>query len=175
MFAGFDQVLSAQQAMFKTFADLSTQALNGAQKLAELNIQTAKTSVAESVEQFETLVAIKDPSKLSAFGAQFAQPATEKVSAYAKHVYDITSTTGNGIASTLQAHAADAQVATSEWIEVAAKNAPAGTEPLVNAAKSAVAMYQGAYDKAVVATNQAVAKATEFAEKAVPSKAKARR
>jgi phasin family protein len=173
MNANFDQVVAAQNAFLKTFADVSTQALNGVQKLAELNLQTVKATMAESVEQYQSMLAVKDPSKLAEIGAAAAQPAGEKAAAYAKHVYDITSTVGNGIATSVQAHIADSQSLATEWVEAAAKAAPAGSEPAVNAAKQALAMFQGAYDKAVVATNQAVAKATEMAEQAAPAKAKA--
>ncbi len=175
MNVNFDQVFAAQNAFVKAFATVGAQTLNGVQKLAELNLQTAKTTLSESVEQFESLRSIKDVSKLAEVSAAAAQPAGEKAAAYAKHVYDITSNTTNGIATTVQAHIADSQALTTEWLNAAAKAAPAGSEPVVNAAKQAFALIQGAYDKTVAATNEAVAKATEFAEQAAPAKAKARR
>ena len=45
-----EQFLSAQKANVETFFELSSKAFDGVEKLVELNLQVAKTAIAEAAE-----------------------------------------------------------------------------------------------------------------------------
>jgi phasin family protein len=141
-------VESMQTAMLKSIESF--------EKLAELNLQLAKTSIGESAEQVKTLIAAKDPKAFSDLWLGASQPAAEKFTAYAKHVYDIANETGTEMSKLVEKHIAEANKQIHGAVDTLAKNAPAGTEGVVSIMKNAVSMGNSAYEQATKATKQAV-------------------
>lgn len=68
--------------------------MNGFERLAELNMQTARNSLEESTEAVKSMLDSKDPKALTDSAANRGQPATDKMAAYAKDVYEIADDTG---------------------------------------------------------------------------------
>jgi phasin family protein len=176
MNTNFEQVIAAQTALLNTFAHVGQQALEASRKLAELNVATAKTQLVDGVSKAESLLKIKDAGKIAEFSAAAAQPANEALATYAKNVYDIARESSADILATVQEQVSRNQALAKEWLDAATKQAPAGSEPVFNAAKQAFALAQGAYEKSLAASQDAVAKVTEYAQQAAPAaKGKARR
>ena len=155
-----EQFLAAQKASFETLFGLTTKAFEGVEKLVELNMQVAKTSLTEAAETTYAAMSVKDAQELLTLQAGLLQPAAEKAAAYSRHLYDIMAGAGAEFTKTAEAQMADGQKKVLAMVDTAVKNAPAGTESAVALVKSAVAAANNAYESAHKAAKQA----TEVAE-----------
>ncbi len=150
-----EQLLATQRANFETLFTLGQKAFEGVEKLVELNLQTAKTSLEEAAEHTRALLAVKDAQELVALQTSLLQPSAEKAAAYSRHIYDIASTTGAEVGRLAEAQTAEAQQKFLSVVDNAVKNAPAGTENAVVLVKSAVAAANNAFDSVQKAAKQA--------------------
>lgn len=150
-----EQLLAAQKANLATLFDLSQKAFAGVEKVVELNLQVAKTSMEEVAEHAKAVMAAKDPQELFALNASLLQPSAEKAAAYGRHLYDIASATSAEVSKLAEAQVAEAQQKFTSVVDNAVKNAPAGTENAVVLVKSAVAAANNAFDTVQKAAKQA--------------------
>ena len=150
-----EQLMAAQKASVETLFGLTTKAFEGMEKLVELNLQVAKTSLSEAADTTYAAMSVKDAQELLALQASLMQPAAEKAAAYSRHLYDIMAGTGAEFTKTAEAQMADSQKKVLAMVDTAVKNAPAGTESAVALVKSAVAAANNAYETAHKAAKQA--------------------
>ena len=150
-----EQLLATQKAQFASLFDLSQKAFAGVEKLVELNLQVAKTSLDEAAEHAKAVLAVKDAQELLALQASLLQPSAEKAAAYGRHLYDIASSTSTEVSKLAEAQFAEAQQKLVAVVDNAVKNAPAGTENAVVLVKSAVAAANNAFDSVQKAAKQA--------------------
>lgn len=155
-----DHIVTAHKKNVATAFDLSEKALAGVEKLVELNLQTAKTLLAETAEQTQAALSVKDMQDLVALHNAMLQPMGEKIASYSRHVYDIASALSAEFAKVAEAQAAEAQKQFVSALDSAVKNAPQGTEPAVAAMKTAVSTAAAAMES----VQKAVKQATELAE-----------
>ncbi len=155
-----DQFVAAHKANLETLFGLTTKAFEGVEKLVELNLQVAKTTMAEFADTTKAALSIKDAQELLALQAGLLQPAAEKAAAYNRHVYDIVASTGAEVTKVAEATAADTQKKVMSLVDTAIKNAPAGSENAVTMVKSAITAANNAYES----VNKAARQAAEVAE-----------
>lgn len=160
MFSFQDQFSSATKANFEAqlalISMLTGKAFESVEKLVELNLTAAKSSLEESATNARELLAAKDPQEFLALTAAQAKPNAEKALAYGRHVA--------GIATTAQAEftrAAEEQVAATSrkvaaLVDDVSKNAPAGSENVVAMMKSAISNANAGYEQLTKSTKQAV-------------------
>ena len=169
---------AAAQSNVDTLIALSTKAFEGAEKLAALNLQVAKTGLAEAAEASTAVLSAKDPQSLLAMQAGSLQPGANKASEYATQVAAILAETKTEFDKVLSKTAAEAQSAFSTMVEAALKNAPAGSADAMALWKSAVESANNGYETLQKAAKQAtdVAQANYAAVSSSVTKAtKARR
>lgn len=166
-----EQFTQMNTEALETFQAVAFKSIEGFEKLAELNLQTIRTSMTESNEQFKSLFGAKDPKALAELAAAGGQPAAEKVAAYTKSVYDIASETGAEIAKLFEKHMAEGNKQFTASIDAMAKNAPAGSEGVMTFVKSAMS----AANTALEQVNKAGKQVAEMAEANLASVAKAQR
>ena len=159
MYTTPDQLVAAHKAALESFQAVAAKSFEGLEKLAELNLAATKSTLEETAEQFKALLEVKDVKALADFAAGSAQPAADKVTAYSKHVYEITSDTGSEIAKLIEKQFAEGNRQLHAAIDALAKNAPAGSEGVVTFMKSAVSAANTAYDQVNKATKQVVERA----------------
>jgi phasin family protein len=150
-----EQILASQKASLATLFDLGQKAFEGVEKVVELNLQVAKTSLEEASEHAKAVLAVKDAQELLALQASLLQPSAEKAAAYGRHLYDIASTTSAEVSKLAESQVSDAQKKFAAVVDNAVKNAPAGTENAVVLVKSAVAAANNAFDSVQKAAKQA--------------------
>lgn len=155
-----EQLLAAQKANVETLFGLTNKAFEGVEKLVELNLQVAKTSLGEVAETTKAALSVKDAQELLALQASLLQPTAEKAAAYSRHLYDILAGTNAEVTKVAEATVADSQKKMMALVDTAVKNAPAGTENAVALVKSAVAAANNAYES----VNKAAKQAAEVAE-----------
>ena len=150
-----EQNVVAHKANVETLFGLTGLAFEGVEKLVELNIQVAKSAMAEAAQTTQAALSVKDAQELMALQAGLLQPAAEKAAAYSRHVYEIAASTGAEVNRVAEATAADAQAKFMSVVDNAVKNAPAGTENAVALVKSAVAAASNAFESVQKAGKQA--------------------
>ena len=155
-----DQFVAAQKSTVETMFGLAARAFEGVEKLVELNLQVARTTLAEAAETTQAALSVKDAQELLTLQAGLLQPAAEKAASYSRHVYEIVAGTQAEVGKAAEATMAEGQRKVLALVDTAVKNAPAGSESAVALVKSAVAAANNAYESVARATKQA----TEVAE-----------
>jgi phasin family protein len=155
-----EQFVAARKASIETLFGLTHKAFEGVEKLVELNLQVAKTTLSEVAETTQAALSVKDAQELLALQAGLLQPAAEKAAAYSRHLYDIVAGTNAEFTKATESTLADSQKKVLALVDGAVKNAPAGTESAVALVKSAVAAANNAYES----VHKAAKQATEVAE-----------
>ena len=150
-----EQVLAAHKANVETLFGLTNKAFEGVEKLVELNLQVAKTTLSESADTTRAALSVKDAQELLALQAGLLQPAAEKAAAYSRHLYDIAAATNAEVTKVAEEQVADAQRKFMAVVDTMVKNAPAGSENAVALVKSAVAAANNAYESVHKAAKQA--------------------
>ncbi len=155
-----EQLMASHKANIETLFGLTQKAFEGVEKLVELNVQATKAALAETANNAQAVMGVKDAQELLALQASLFQPLAEKAAAYSRHLYDIAQGTGAEIGKTFESQTADAQAKFTSLLDNAVKNAPPGSEAAVGMMKNAVA----AATSAVESMQQAVKQASEVAE-----------
>ena len=150
-----EQIMATNKANIETLFNLTQKAFEGVEKLVELNVQATKAALAETANQAQAVMSVKDAQELLALQAGMIQPLAEKTAAYSRHLYDIASTAGADLSKTFEGQAAEAQKKIVGLVDSASQNAPAGSEAAVAVMKSAVAAATNAFESVQKAVKQA--------------------
>lgn len=148
---GTEDLKKMQRDAIDASTNAAAKALDGFQKLAALNMQTARAALEQSSEQIEALLSARDPKTLTELVTSMAKLPPEQFSAYAKAVYAISSETGTDLAALVQKQVGDGNAKLAAAVEALAKAGP-GAPPnanefitqSLNAAKSAYEQMQAA-------------------------------
>jgi len=151
-----EQFAAAQKANLETLFGLTSKAFEGVEKLVELNLQVVKSTIAESQENAQRALSVKDAQELLALQAGLTQPVAEKVLSYGRHLYEIASATQAEFARVAEAQYEEQNKKVQALVDNVAKNAPAGSETAVAALKSALNAANTTYETVHKATKQAV-------------------
>jgi phasin family protein len=138
-------------------------ALQGTERLIELNLETAKAAFADSAKVVQSVTNVKDVKDVKdmlSVKATNLQPLVEKSTAYARGLWEIASDTQGELAKLLEERVTHFNKTVVANLEKVAKTGPAGSDVAVAAVKSAIAAANSAYDSAVKAAKQ-VANLTE--------------
>jgi phasin family protein len=160
MFATPEQFANATKANVENVLTLANTAFASAERLAALNLNTARSLMEDGVANAKALLSAKDPQELVALQSSMAQPAVEKAVAYSRSVYEISAQTQEEFSKILEGQFAEFNKTLATMLEKAAKNAPAGSDVAVAAVKSAIAAANSAYDS----MNKAAKQVAELAE-----------
>jgi len=155
-----EQFSAAAKAQFEAqlsfMNSLAGKAFESIEKIAELNLNAAKASFEESSANLQSLLAAKDGQELFSLLSAQAQPNTEKVLAYGRHIGVIVSGMQNEITSAAEAQIAENSRKVGAMVDEVSKSAPAGSEPVMSLVRSAIANSNASYDKLTKTTKQAV-------------------
>lgn len=160
MFSTPEQFSSAAKANFEAqialITALTNKAFESVEKLVDLNINAAKSSIEESNSAAKQLLAAKDPQEFFSLSAAQAQPNAEKALAYGRHVASIASSAQAEFTKAAEEQVAEANRKVLALIEDVSKNAPAGSENVVAMVKSAFGTANASYEQLAKSTKQAV-------------------
>ena len=155
-----EQFAAANKATVDSLLSLANSALASAERIAALNLNTARSLVEDSVSSAKALMGAKDVQEALSIQASLAQPNVEKAVAYSRSVYEISAQTQEELAKMVEAQYAEFQKSVAGLLDQAAKSAPAGSDVAVAAVKSAIAAANSAIDNMNKAAKQ-VAEITE--------------
>lgn len=141
-----EQLIAMNKANMESVMRFAGVAIEGTERMIELQMKAAKSAFADSIESAKALAAVKDFQQFAALKDTMAQPTLEKATAYAKSVYDLTSETQAEFSKLIEAQVADFNKEVVTTLDKLVKSAPAGSEVGVAALKSAIAAVNSAYD-----------------------------
>ena len=141
-----EQIIAMNKANLEATMRFAGVAIEGAERMIDLQMKAAKSAFADSIQSAKALAAVKDFQELAALKDTLAQPSMEKASAYAKSVYDLTSETQAEISKLVEAQVSDFNKEVVAGLDKMVKTAPAGSEVGVAAIKSAISAVNSSYD-----------------------------
>ena len=165
-----EQLVAFNKANLEAAMKFAGVALNGAERILDLQLKAAKTAFADSVDNAKTIAAVKDLQQLAALKESLAQPSIDKATAYAKSVYDVTTATQAEMSKLVEEQISDFNKQVVTVLDKMVKTAPAGSEVGIAALKSGIAAVNSAYDNVSKVAKQ-FAEATQSNIEAVAKQA----
>lgn len=146
MYQAPDQFVALNKANLEVAAKFAGAALQGAERMIELQLKAAKAAFADTLENAKALAAVKDLQQLAALRDELAQPSVEKATAYACSVYDVAAATQAEFGKIIEEQVAEVNKQVVAALDRMVKTAPAGSEVGIATLKSAIAAVNSAYD-----------------------------
>ena len=133
---------------------LAALALENAEKLAKVNLLTAKSALAQGVEGAQAAAAIKDVQQLFALNTTMAEASVQAALGYSKTLYELATEAQAQYTTLVEESQASFTKGATAWVNRASKSAPAGSEAAVNALRQGIAASTAAFDQFNKASKQ---------------------
>lgn len=156
MIATPEKLAASNKATIESLLGVSAAAMASAERLAALNLNTARAMIEDSMAHLKALTEAKDPQAFVTLQTSLVQPVAEKLAAYYRSVYEIASQSQEEITKLLESQFAGLNSTMNAALDEAAKSAPAGSDVAISAAKSALAAANSAYDSVSKVARQVV-------------------
>ena len=141
-----EQLVALNKANLEAAIKFAGVALQGAERILDLQLKAARSALADSVENAKTIAAVKDLQQFAALRDTMAQPTIEKATAYAKSVYDAATATQAEFGKLVEEQVAEFNKQVVAALDKMVKNAPAGSEVGIATLKSAIAAVNASYE-----------------------------
>lgn len=135
------------EAQLSIVTELSAKAIESIQKIVDLNLNSAKASTEDSAAAARRLLAAKDPQEVLSLTVAQARPAAVKAIAYNLHLAAIAAATQAEIARAAEEQIAETDRKVSALVDEVSKSAPAGSENVMAAMKSAIGNANAGYEQ----------------------------
>ncbi|MGQ5523845.1 phasin family protein [Chitinimonas sp. PSY-7] len=172
MFATTDFAALGQAQVEKSIR-LSNIALAGAERFFALQLDVARDLIADNTTTAKAFSEVKDMQGLFALQQYISQPAVDKALAVAKNVYEATSSTQAELGAFVEEQVVEFNRNLVSSLDKAVKQAPAGSEIMVSAVKTAVATAASAYDTVAKTAKKVTSDFAEAGVAAAETSAKA--
>lgn len=160
MFSKLEDFTAGHKSNVEASLTLANTIFASAERLAALNLNTARSLIEQSAANVKALLGVKDVQSLVSLQAAQAQPAIDKAIAYSRGIYEIATDTKEEIAKIVEVQFADANEKVTSIVDKALKSAPAGSETAVATIRQAIGAANSAYDS----INKVAKKFSEIAE-----------
>lgn len=148
---------AAPEAIANACAATSKTMFDSAERLAVLNLNTARGLVDDGSAAARALLAVKSPQDLAALQSATVRPTGEKVIAYYRGCYEILAQGMEEVVKPFEMQMAELNKLVAATLEKAAKSAPGGSDVALAAVQSAIAAANTTYDSVSKATRKAIA------------------
>ena len=155
------------QEQVKLMGSIASSALASSEKIVELNLNAARTSIQENSTLASQLLASNSPADLQTIFAALPQATSTKAAAYGHHVTSITADACTEIARSTHEQVTQMTERMTRLIDQASRGLPAGSENVVALTKSAIATAGSGYEQVVKSAEQAAHTIQESAENMV--------
>lgn len=151
-----DQIMSNMKQAQAAMVEMAARTIECLEKHVDLNLQAAKSNLADATEAASQFMSVKDASEFYSTAQSMGQPTVGKLSQYGRDVYAINAETAAEFGKMVEARMEEANKAMASTIQEASKNAPAGSEGVIAVMKSAFTAANSAFDAMNKATKQVV-------------------
>lgn len=152
-----EQLAAANKAAVDSLLTIANTSLATTERLAALNLNTARAIFADGASTLNALFAAKDAQAFFALQSALAKPAIEKALSYSRSVQEILGESTQGLTQFVEGQTVELKKNFSAAVEQSLKNAPAGSEPVIAAVKSALAQADSAYETFALSAKKAKA------------------
>ncbi|SAL05740.1 phasin family protein [Caballeronia calidae] len=159
-----ENVIESQKAGVDTTFGLAAQAVAGFEKLIDLNVRTVRTALDDHQTLIARSLSVRDPQEFFALQNQYLQDSAQRVQAYWLSVYEIASGVRGGYMEAAQDQIGKSQRNVQAFVESLASHAPAGSEAVVSAWKSAIDAATESANSAYEAARKAAQQVVEAAQ-----------
>lgn len=149
-----EQLIATNKAQLDNAVEVANIAAVGAERLIELQTQTAKTVFSEFTQHLKSSANVKDFREWTELQTRAAQPVVDRATGYARDLYAVVSDTTTSFGKLVETQVGDLRRTVVNALDQLAKNAPAGSETTISIAKSAIAAANQAFDAATSASKQ---------------------
>jgi phasin family protein len=154
------QLLELQRSSLESLADYGGALLEAGERLTELQLALGRAVLRDSADLAQAAARSQSARQLLSRFQATAQPAAERLLAYARDAYGVSSRFSAAASQISDAWIANANRRFCETFDAVVANAPAGSESAVAWIKSAVSTANGTFDAIKNASRQ-VAGVTE--------------
>jgi phasin family protein len=155
MITNTTQLLELQRVHVKALSAVGHALIGAAEKLSNLNVAAGRSVIDSATEAAQSLSGVKDPNELIALAGVSAQPSLEKLVDYTRNWVGIANGVSAEVGKVVQQQITDSNRRVAELLDLAAKNAPAGSEQALALLRSAVAAGNVAFDTTSKVSRQA--------------------
>ena len=150
-----EQIAAMNKASVESLIGLGKTQFAALERLSALNFNAAKSAFEDSLSITKSLLGARDPQQFASLTATPAQPALEKAIAYSRSVYVIVTQSNAEMNKFAEAQVGEFNKNIVGYLDQVSKNAPAGSEAVIAAVKSALAATNSAYENISRVTKQA--------------------
>jgi phasin family protein len=155
-----ENLLAAQKAGLDASFGVVARAVEGFEKLVDLNTRTLRTAIDEQQEIIARALSVRDAKDFFALQNQQFQASVQRTQAYWQSVAEIAADVRGVYAEAAQVQLEKTQRNAQAFVDSFASNAPVGSEAVVNAWRSAI-------DAATQSANTAYENARKAAQQVV--------
>ena len=161
----------AQNSNLELIQQLSQTMLSSVEQLNQLQLQAMRATTEDTIENARKLLAVTDVQSLLELQGSLLNPAVqaERLNELSRQAYDVINKAQTNIKQLADKQVSEGVKAAQENVENLAKNAPVGSEPVVQVIKAAFENTNNLFTNA----QQAAKQVTDFAESSLASANKA--
>ena len=141
-----EQLIAFNKANLEAALRFAGVALEGAERLMELQMKTAKSALSDSIQSARMMTSVRDFDQLAALKDTMVQPSFEKATAYAKEVYDVATATQAEMSKVVEEQVGEVNKQLIATLDQIVKTAPAGSEVGIAAMKQTLAAVNSGFD-----------------------------
>lgn len=162
-----EMIRQNMESQIKLFSAMTACALASTEKVMELNMNAARTSVQENATLANQVLASQSTNDLQAIFAALPQATSTKAVAYGHHLTSITADACTELARSTQSEVAEMTDRICSLIDQASRNLPAGSENVAALTKAVMTTANSGYEQVVKTAEQAAHTIEENAEQIV--------
>jgi phasin family protein len=168
-----EQLYASQKAGLDTTFGLAGQAVEGFERLVELNVRTFRSTLAANQEFVGTLCGARDPKEFLALQTGHLQASAERTQAYWKEVLEIVTGVRGAFTDVAGVQLQKSQQNMQSYIDSFVSHAAPGSEAIAAAWKSALSAATDSANTAYEAARKAAQQVVEAAQTDAGAVAKA--
>lgn len=149
------ELLKIQKSQVDAMNSLREVFLSATEKALHLHSATARAVWQESAQATQTLLGAKDVKDVISISSALTEPTLGKVADYSRSLWAIFGDTNAQVLKFAETQVAQANRQISEYTDLATKNAPAGSAPVVSVLKSAATASQSLLEAGLQGAKQA--------------------
>ena len=153
-----EQFAAANKATVDSLLSVANTALASAERIAALNLNTARSLVEDSVSGAKAMMGAKDVQEALSIQASLTQPNVEKAVAYSRSVYEISAQIQEELSKMVEGQFGDFQKTVTGLLDKAFDNMNKAAKQVAEITEANVAAATNATVKAVSATAKAAKK-----------------
>jgi phasin family protein len=151
-----EQIQAAQKAELESMVSVAEKAMNGFEKLVQLNLETLRAATQDAAEAMRTAFSARDLQELMSNQATSpVQASSQKAMAYVQHVAEIAGSTQAELAEALNQSMARMQQALRDTMQSNTNKLPLGSEGVAALMQSAMNFTTQAFDAVQKSQTQA--------------------